>query len=619
MSDFDDALSAGLDRAWLRRTREGREVEVARGAADDLDSRIRSVILATLADMGMAPALSDALLWAIPGAETGPAVDVRGYLYARTPISQGEPVLSDVYREVIVASDDGVPLIAIGRDGQLLMADRAFALSELAHAQVSDDGRVLIGWTLDGEPHLGPLPGADWRVEVRGDPGAQHVYLCAPGLPELRVTATAGTYRGALIRGAWLSYIDLSSGIGQLRRVALGGASPMAAGVQQVQHVISSGQSLSVGTSATPAVTTAAPLPGRLRMFSAGVTATGTSQSGSFEGEVISDADVAGLVDAVSGTNEVPVLGAGRWLAGADAARGVIVSAHGIGGQPYSDLKRGTVPYANILRAVVRGAYLTRAAGLAYDVPALIWTQGEADRLVDQATYLGWMEELQADITTDLRDIIGGTGPVRLLVDQISNWTSYGAVASDVPLAQLQAAIDNPGLIYCCGPKYMLPTTDGVHLTAAASANLGARQGRALRQILDGATAINLRAVSAVRSGAVVTLTFALPVGGAGIDLHTGLVSDPGSYGLDWLDDGSGNAVTISSVAVASATALTVTLSAVPTGGAQRIGIAARGLAAADGGPTTGPRSCIRSASADTDPFGGAMDHYACHQIITIT
>lgn len=555
--------------------------------------------------------------WAVGGKVTGAAVDMDGYLYAQLPHAIGRPFLSARYAKVIDADEAGNPVITLhATRGVVESRDRWLALSGFADAHRTEDGHLKIGWTLDGEPRLGPLAPYDWRIEVRDG----HVYACAPGLPEIRLTRNSGTIRGASVRGAWVSWLEMVSGIAVLRRVPMSRASLFSSGITSVVHLLSHGQSLSVGSFSTPRATSTAPLAGRAQMFSAGLTATGTPQSGGNEFEAITDADLASLIAAVPGTNEVPIMQAGvQYLAARPVAEGAILSAHGIGGQPYSDLKRGTVPYSNMLAAMVRGAYLCWAAGLQYSAPYLVWNQGQANVAMTQAEYLACLYELQEDFTEDAIAITGQTGERIVVLSQMSSWTPYDVATSGVPLAQAQAAVDEPTRFISSGPEYMHETVDGIHLVPAASANLGARTGRAIAQHQAGTYAGTLRATAAVRTGASVVMAFNRPHGGDDIDLHTGIVSDPGMYGLRWIDNGDGNAVTVSSVTVTGAMQITLTLSDTPTGTGGRIGIADTGTSGADAGPTTGPRSCIRSASADTDALGGAMDYYADHQIITVT
>lgn len=598
---------------------------LAAGLTAEADARVagdaagadltRAALDLAIAEARPDAALSDDVIWAVPGETAGPAVTRSGDLYARQPLHMGEPVLSDRYKSILAADETGNPLIAVDTDDTLRLALLSRVLSDRwCHAELSEDGHILRAWTIDGEPLAGPLPVDDWRVEIRGDDGAAHVHIAAPGRPELRVTVEPGTYRGALIRGAWLSWLAMQDGVGHLRRLQLAGAY-FDAGITEVRYYCGYGQSLARGTGSTPVQTVTPPMPGRLLAWPVGVYAGMADVA-----IAISESDLADLNDAAPISLESPIMQASAVaLAAAGLDVGGITASHAIGGRAYVSLKSGTIPYGNILTSIARAAFFCGVGGQVLRVPAMVWTHGEANRANNAATYQSYMEELAADFAADVAAITGQPSAPVLLIDQMSNWTAYNDLTtSGVPMGQLQAALDNPGAIECLGPKYMMATYDGLHLRGPMSANLGARQGRALAQIDAGTWTGPLYMLSALRTGASVVLSFNRPFGGADLDLHTGLVTDPGNYGLSWLDAGDGNAVTITAVAVSGPMQITVTLSAAPTGTAPRIGIAVSGTMGAFAGPTTGPRSCIRSASTDTDLNGAAMDHYACHQIITV-
>ncbi len=223
------------------------------------------------------------------------------------------------------------------------------------------------------------------------------------------------------------------------------------------------------------------------------------------------------------------------------------------------------------------------------------------------------------DVSADLANVTG-VSDFWMFLDQNSAFTNYGFANSDVPVAQLAAGIESTGRsIVCVCPMYFLPHADGLHLTAAGYARLGAYHGRPIRQTLGGSKWLPLYPTSAVRTGAQVDITFHVPVGNLAID--TSVVSNPGNYGLRWIDNGDGNSVTISSVVVQNAAAgiVRVTLSGTPTGTGQKIGIADWGTAGAPAGPTSGARACLRDSSGDTDYYGNAMPNYAAISRIDVT
>lgn len=531
----------------------------------------------------------------------------------------GSMIMSEDYSQILGVSDEGYFGVAFRPNGDVDVRHGRRVLSEW-NSLTDDNGLSWLRWNAVGQVEVGPELETDWRVEIRGaDDDNRHVYLSAPGRAEIQLTGTAGPYRGAERRGAWLTYLDMSSGVGVETRVQLFASTALGSTIDSVIHLISLGQSLSIGQYSSPVQTTTAFDPGRAVMFSAGIKATGTAQSGGFLNEPVSASDVASFVNAVESGTESPMSqSAVEMLAGEAATTGALLSAHGIGGASYAQIKKGTTPYNNMLVAVRRAYLLCALLGVDYAVPWLAFNHGQADYSASLATYLGDLNELQADVTADFNAITGGSDEVALVLEQMSNWTPYGAATSEVPLAQLQAYLDDPDKFPLVGPSYMFNTIDLIHPDGPASANMGARRGRALAQLRAGTYAGPLHIVSAVRTGANIVLTYNRPHGGDPLDIYTSLVTDPGDYGYAFVQTG-GSAVTISSVTATGDDEITITLSATPTGTAQKIHYAITGAPGDDAGPTSGPRGCIRSATADTDSFGGAMDHYACHQIIDVT
>ncbi|MCY1186030.1 hypothetical protein D9M73_268630 [compost metagenome] len=74
----------------------------------------------------------------------------------------------------------------------------------------------------------------------------------------------------------------------------------------------------------------------------------------------------------------------------------------------------------------------------------------------------------------------------------------------------------------------------------------------------------------------------------------------------------------MTAVAVNDDNTVTLTLSTVPTGSSPRVGIADIGISGALGGPTTGPRACLRDSNTELDGMGNPFYNWACHQIISV-
>lgn len=384
-----------------------------------------------------------------------------------------------------------------------------------------------------------------------------------------------------------------------------------AAYIKKLLHIPSHGQSLSMGVHS--AIFTTQYVVAN-RVFT---TAVGLRQSDALQAVALDPASVLPLKPLVSNLQETPHTQLCASLArrrDVPADAGIIGSCHGVGATTIQNLYKGSVSYANLLTTVARCKADATARGYGYEVPFVDWIQGEANTNGSLGAYLTALLLLQSDLTADI-GAISGQSNIPLVLCQMSSWTTKGVTTSYVPHEQLQAALEHPTKFLCAGPKYWLDYhTDGVHLTGKGSVQLSAMHREPAASAIAGQSWLPTHCTKAVRNGATVTLTFYTPFGPLVSDTLN--VSDPGSLGIRWID--SANSATVSSVQVNADNTVTVTLSAVPTGAAQKIGIADLGVAGALGGPMTGPRSCLRDSNTGRDPLGDQFYNWACHQLINV-
>lgn len=510
-------------------------------------------------------------------------------------------IVDQYYRAILGVKSNGAAHALLDKlPGLDLLGDYAWAVTDT-------QGVVLLGIKWSGEVVVHGLSSGAVTAFADGPIGGQDIWVLVGGVP-YQVTSSGDNFSPQVSSGR-LSYIRRNGSVSSVTvDVPLPGS--VAQFVTTLLHVVSSGQSLSMGATAA-ATSLQPPAANRLLTLQDGVRLTN-------QGDTLTAAMVAPFKPLVTKNQEVPAVQMSAQLnriRGIPSNAGLLTSCHGHGGYPIASLSKGTLPYANLITAVTNAKAEADRLGLSYRVPFVDWIQGEHDSNRAAGIYLAALLQLQTDYDVDIRGISGQPQLVPLLLDQISNWTMYSTATSFVPLEQLQAALTYPTRFYCAGPKYWLPTnSDGVHLTAESSMRLGAMHARAAQAIIAGGSWKPTHAVSATRSGAVVTLRFHTPSGPLSID--TVNVTDPGNLGIRYVDD-SGVA-TIQSVRLLGNNTIEVTLGAVPAGANPYIGIADIGTVGAAGGPGTGPRACLRDSNPDLDAYGQPVYNWACHQRVIV-
>jgi hypothetical protein len=370
-----------------------------------------------------------------------------------------------------------------------------------------------------------------------------------------------------------------------------------------LHHLLISGQSLSTG-SGSEVVSAAQPYANV--MFNTGVRAGGANLTA-----------LVPLVEAfVAGEGETIASGFANHLTAmtGDATTGIrtLASAHGIGGQPYTVLRKGTAAYANGMAQVAAAVALAAAAGDAYSVRAVAIIHGETDHLNGNQSYDLNLLEWQSDYEADVRLATGQTAPVVMFTDQMSSFTALGSATSTIPVQQLAAARARPDRIVIVAPKYMLTyVADGVHLTGTSTRMLGEYYAKAWHRVLvEGEPWHPVSPHSVTREGAVITVDFHVPAPPLALD--TTLVTDPGTYGFAFTDS-SGAPPTIASVTVVDEDTVDITLSAVPAGGNQRLRYAMNGVPGAPGGPIAGARGNLRDSDATIGIDGAPLFNWCVH------
>jgi hypothetical protein len=346
--------------------------------------------------------------------------------------------------------------------------------------------------------------------------------------------------------------------------------------------------------------------PGRAMMLDRGERILGTGQGPSEFLDLVDRATLTGFVDLAPKNQGVgsqtigPTLAAGI-CAQQSASIGLVVSNASIGSTNYDERKKGTPPYNNLLVGVERKTTISRLSGREYEERFLVLIEGEKDRGYSKSSWMTFKIDERNNIDIDIKRI------TRQFVDLISVSDQMGYERSDIPLAQVQLAIDYPAHFICSGPRYHLPValSDNIHNSTLAREIQGYEISRAINLWLAGTMPEPFRIVSATLSGRNGVGTFGGHFAGS-VTIDTSIVTDPGNYGLNFMDDGNGNSVSIvpDSVTMISNNQVAFNLSAVPTGSHPRLGTA-RIPNVQNIGPIYGPRSCFFDQAPDTCTIGG--------------
>jgi hypothetical protein len=481
-------------------------------------------------------------------------------------------------------------------------------LSNYAWAIVDAANVVLLGVTWAGEVVAYGQSSAGVSAYADGPIGAQDIFALIDGAP-FQLTSTGDNF-SPLISSGQATYLHREGSVSRITQ-DLPGVGSFASFITKMLHFPGSGQSLMMGDKTVP-TTLQAPTANRLFTLQDGVQLT-------VQTATLTPAMVAPFKPLMAKALESPIVQMSAQvnrLRGLPSNAGVLTSCHGRNGQAIALLSKGTIYYNNLLTAVGAAKAECDSKGYDYEVPFVHWIQGEANNSDAAGLYTTALLQLQSDYQTDIKALSGQASGVPMLLDQISNWTAYNSTQSYVPLEQLEASLKYPDRFVCAGPKYWLATdADGIHLTTTSSMRAGAMHARPAMAIINGEKWLPTHAVSAVRFGAKVLVEFHTPFGPLVVDTKN--VTDPGSWGLRYVDDSGVRA--ISSVRNAGSNRIEITLTSIPAGSNPYVGIADVGVSGAPGGPTSGARSCLRDSSPDRDAYGQPVFNWACHQRISVT
>ncbi len=320
----------------------------------------------------------------------------------------------------------------------------------------------------------------------------------------------------------------------------------------EINHIISTGQSLSIGYNSVAISLTQ---PYSNLMFADGVQAVDN-----FDDPLIPlvEADVETMSSALA--NEVSSLEIeeGR-------THDALVSVHGIGGSTYDQIKKGTLCYTNGMAQVAGGLAQAVALGKTYIVRCVTCVHGESDRVENTPNYFDDLLEWQSDYEADIQEMTGQTDAVPMFISACSAQDGTPGTI-DVVLNMLDAHVARPGKIILVTPKFHLTYSDGLHLDAEGYSHMGELYAKAYRRvIIEGGVWEPVHPSGITRDGAVITVTYYVEAPPLVVD--TTIVEAQTNYGFTYVkDDEESTVVAITSVEIINDTQIEVTLASDPAG-----------------------------------------------------
>jgi hypothetical protein len=356
-----------------------------------------------------------------------------------------------------------------------------------------------------------------------------------------------------------------------------------------IQFLIT-GQSLSLGATGVPVLSTTQPYANR--MFLGGVR--------SEDSELDS---VLPLIESVDGTDGETVASGSANELSDKTSRNFLMSCNGLSAAPYSILKKGTAPYALGIAAVTAAPDALASDGKTYDkVGGILILHGESDQELSVPDYDLHLAEWQADYDADIKAITAQEDDVPIFVYQQCNGapSQASSLAVATALKTLDAYRADSAKVRLVTPNYMFLRSDGVHLSAHGYRSLGCMYSKVVKQtVLDGLSWQPVAPILITRSGAVITATFSVPTPPLVFDLRS--ILNPGNYGFSYKDDNDDT--TILSVAITAEDTVTITLDQTPTGANQKLRYGFAPTSSATG-PYGGPRGNLRDSSDTDNSYG---------------
>lgn len=298
-----------------------------------------------------------------------------------------------------------------------------------------------------------------------------------------------------------------------------------------INHILITGQSLSVGETGFPALSLSQNYE-NLRM-------TG----GRFEPliENTTKSNVGENVETIASSFANNVTFASK-----NQKYQILISNNGLGGAEYAKLKKGTELYQNNINEIIAAQKISRQMGKKYQVPAVLVIHGETDNALGNGPkYSQFLEEWYKDYNTDIKAITGQSNDIFLFTDQMSSFgmdlaTPKGIASPSTTLGQLRASLQNPRIILV-GPKYFLTYSDNLHLNNLSYRKWGEYFAKAYKQTIlnqnskDSQSWKPLMPIKSTFGGNKIKIQFNIPKKPLILDTENVLAKE--NYGFEYIDE----------------------------------------------------------------------------------
>lgn len=254
-----------------------------------------------------------------------------------------------------------------------------------------------------------------------------------------------------------------------------------------------------------------------------------------------------------------------------------LVTNVGWGGQTYFNIKKGTSFYNASIAHVSAAKNLAASLGYTYAPLALCSVHGEQDTTngTIQGDYAAHMVEWYNDYNSDIASVMGSAVSIPIFHTQQAGVAAVHVTPpfdiNDANRGMYAASISDPNKCVLVGPRFLYDNVDSLHVSNAGQRKMGECYARAIYRKKFDSSWTPFIAVSAVRTGLNVDITFTCPVPPLKFDFTNVSYSilDNYAFGFSWYDSTASAKVVFA--AITGTNTVRVTLNNAPTGSSPMI------------------------------------------------